>query len=552
MSAATAMDIVPMVTASSAAVTSTAAWEQQQARAANYITDFEILRDACTAEEDVIKKVKRTFPELTTATVMRHLIVCDNDYDKTCAHLEACKAWRQSTFPITSMSTHQAPAGVGLLYAHGTDVMGHPLIIYNSRWINPKTRNVDVLMRWFIYMLELALSRLGPNMTQVTALVNRSGSTYEVDLEFGKRIQFVLENYYPERICHVIFYPVSTALKASWSVMKILASRTYARFRLAHTLDKLRHYIPDECIPKEMGGSSPYVYNTSDYFSVDEKTQIFINHFKDKSAVDERREIDGHSGTYGNGSAINGISLTDKDKEATIGSHSHNLCRAEEGYGSYQDQGEINLEDLYEPEAVDDFAAKSINQPSVGGSFIQKRPNATTTISAPGASTTGTTGTMTSSSGSAAGISGGATSPVVTAAAGENGGHSRSRIRYQPGRPFSALKEQTNEADKLAEEAFSVIEVERVDSMDVSLAGDDSGGKGGGSLKSRVDKNKGVRNTTIPIPPSAAAVVMHTPHSPSMEKNNKTSTGTSGDAAGGGAGAGEVESTIKHSWWCCC
>jgi hypothetical protein len=309
------------------------------------VSDFDLLRAACTADENTIDTMKKIFPELTTATIIRHLVVCDNDVKKTTAHLEACKAWRQQTFPMTSMPLSQTPTGEGLIYAHGEDVLGHPMFIFNSRLSNPKTRNLDVLMRWFIFMMEVAISRLPPNMTQITVLVNRTGSKHEIDIEFGKRVQFVLDNYYPERLFAAIYYPVSVALKASWSVMKLVASRSYARFRLAHSLEQLRKRIPDEYIPLELGGSCRYKFNMQDYSSAAPKQQTAS--ISNVCAGDQ-------------GSAANRRGMPVAMDDAAAGMTE-----------------EVLLDDLYEPEGVDDFATKSISQASVAGLFVQKRPGAT-------------------------------------------------------------------------------------------------------------------------------------------------------------------------------
>ena len=73
-----------------------------------------------------------------------------------------------------------------MFYQHGVDSEGHPLVIYTPRLNNPKTRNVDELVRWTLYMVEFALSRLPSHLLQFTCLVNNVGMTHDTDMEYLK------------------------------------------------------------------------------------------------------------------------------------------------------------------------------------------------------------------------------------------------------------------------------------------------------------------------------------------------------------------------------
>jgi hypothetical protein len=284
------------------------------------ISDFDILRTSCTSPDSVISDIKTRFPELTTATVIRHLIFCNNDVEKTVVHLEDCKTWRQATFPMSAVPYSRINTDGCVLYTHGFDMSGRPILVFNTRLHNPKDRNPDEFIRWFVYMVEVALERLPPHLIMFTIFLNRSDLTHDTDFELGRRVVSVLDNYYPDRVANLIFYPVSPALKAGWGVIKHILSKKYLKVRLVPTLAKLRTYIPDEFIPAEIGGSCCYQFDMKDYPSP----------------------------------------------------HMDNLVAGCKG-ASYVADDEVALDELYVPDTTDNFAERSIREGSVGGIFVERR-----------------------------------------------------------------------------------------------------------------------------------------------------------------------------------
>ena len=69
--------------------------------------DFRRLRDECKASDATIAKLCKRFPALTTATIVRHLIVCNNEEEKAAVHIDACQMWRQSMFPMVAVPYSQ-------------------------------------------------------------------------------------------------------------------------------------------------------------------------------------------------------------------------------------------------------------------------------------------------------------------------------------------------------------------------------------------------------------------------------------------------------------
>ena len=230
--------------------------------------DVEFLWSRCTSYVAMCK-LRNAFPTLTDATILRHLLACHSNYDKAVAHIEACELWRLVNFPLGTLAAPIKQSNERLkcfVYTHGVDANGHPLLILTPRLIsNESSRDIDELVRWWIYMVEVAISRLPVHLEQFTVLANRIGMTRELDIEFGRQIFPIWDKYYPFRRHKLLVYPVSQPLKAVGGLLKHLASKQCENVEFVESIAALRKEIPDEYIPEEMGGSCSYKFDIADY-----------------------------------------------------------------------------------------------------------------------------------------------------------------------------------------------------------------------------------------------------------------------------------------------
>jgi len=284
-------------------------------------SDIEILRSQCTASDRVIAQVRSKYPELTLSTILRNLITCENNVEETAKCLEARNVWAQMTFPLSSVCYSQAIPGKCFLYAHGTDTTGHPLVIFNASLHNPASRNIEECCRWVTYMFEVALARLPSDKVMFSILWNRSNLGFSTDIEFGRRVKSILDNYYPNRVHNLIFYPISRSLKSLWGIVKGVLRRSYSKVRLARNIDQLRTYIPDKFIPVNIGGSCSYQFDMIDYPSPHTDTYLSMEASMNGEAVDD----------------------------------------------------ETLLNDMYMPESTDELDIRCMNQASVGCRFVNMR-----------------------------------------------------------------------------------------------------------------------------------------------------------------------------------
>jgi len=227
--------------------------------------DFDAFVRQCSAPTAVFTKLKKQFYELRDATILRHMLVCNCDADKTAAHLEDMMVWRQATINFTARPKDQTRGNGCVFYTHGSDAKGHPLLIFTTRLLDLKTRDLDESVRWFLYMVEIAIARLPPHLEQITILVNRIGKIQRTDFEFSKKFFPLLNCYYPNRVHKVLWFPVSPGLRAMHGIVEFVGGRASGNKVLVPSVQALWEEVPKEYIPIEMGGSCRYEFNLEDY-----------------------------------------------------------------------------------------------------------------------------------------------------------------------------------------------------------------------------------------------------------------------------------------------
>ena len=227
--------------------------------------DADSIRSLChAASPRVMRTLKDTFPDLDEFFILRHLSVCDGDLEKTVVHIENCLRWRYSFLNYDKVPRHQASGSGGFWYTHGYDCLGHPLLIYTSRLMSPDNRDMDEFVRWIVWMYEIAIKRMPPDVHRVTILVNRLGQK-QTDFESQRTMFPLFRKMYPNIVYKFIFYPASIALRAASGVIKNFAGRAAINTHVLNSIAALRKEIPDEYIPEEMGGSCSYKFDIADY-----------------------------------------------------------------------------------------------------------------------------------------------------------------------------------------------------------------------------------------------------------------------------------------------
>ena len=226
---------------------------------------FKALIAAGGMSADAFGQIKQQYQSLSDATIMRHSIACDCNVDRVVKHLEDCVTWRLSYFSFGDTPKHQSVGEGCVWYTHGFDKLGHPLIHFTPRLQDLHTRDVDELVRWALFVIEVAIARLPPHLEQFTVMTNRLGMGEAADFEFPTKLFHLIDTYYPFR-CHMLLsFPQTLSIMTVAGVVKRVTGKTSRNIHYHKTIESLRNDVPDQYIPAEMGGSCEYSFAPSDY-----------------------------------------------------------------------------------------------------------------------------------------------------------------------------------------------------------------------------------------------------------------------------------------------
>jgi hypothetical protein len=202
---------------------------------------------------DSFRKMKFKFPEESDETICRFLLARNKDVVKASEMLINHISWRASNLPPQKASCMKE-FSAGKCYVNGCDKEGHPLIIVISRLHDPSDRDIDELLRLCIWWIEYGVSKMPPNKSKFSVLINRSGATQaNTDLEFIKHMSKMLSDNYPERMATCVIHPTSVLFFSLWSIAKLfLDPVTQAKVQPIIYQSALPNFIDKQYIPLEL------------------------------------------------------------------------------------------------------------------------------------------------------------------------------------------------------------------------------------------------------------------------------------------------------------
>jgi hypothetical protein len=221
--------------------------------------------DASKYTEEQMNIMKQTFPGVDTVTLARFLIARNGDTSKSIPMLQDHFAWKEKSWPALKC-TFTKEFNTGKAYVKGTDLEGHPLIIFHTYLHDPLNRDVEELVRMAIFVFECAIAQLKDKKCKVTVLINRVNAGSGSDIEFARHLTTLLSNNYPERLYRTVVYPSSIVFYGIFQLVSVfLDPVTRNKVKPVMYLSGVQEFIANEHIPAMMGGESDYKFNPDDF-----------------------------------------------------------------------------------------------------------------------------------------------------------------------------------------------------------------------------------------------------------------------------------------------
>jgi len=232
-----------------------------------------------------MEKLYAEFPQCDPDTLARYLIARKNKIKAATKLLRNAENWRSLHCPILKQDC-LGEIKKGKIFVTGTDKEGRPLLVFRSRFHNPKDRDPEEMAKMVVWWTEQAIKSLPSDKSKFSILFDRTDAPGAQDFEFVKYFAKLFQDAYPERLSKLVVYPSGVIFWSLWNVVKwFLDPVTRQKVSPCVYFYGVQEFIPDESIPVAMGGKCTYEFNADDF--VDPYPEELV------TATLERREKNG-------------------------------------------------------------------------------------------------------------------------------------------------------------------------------------------------------------------------------------------------------------------
>mmetsp|Transcript_9398 Transcript_9398/g.15466 ORF Transcript_9398/g.15466 Transcript_9398/m.15466 type:complete len:302 (-) Transcript_9398:643-1548(-) len=222
--------------------------------------------DRSKFSDENLLSMRSKFPGLTDETLARFLLARNNDLEKAAEQCQKLVTWTENEYPVLKSSCLKE-IKTGKLYMRGFDKEGRPLLIYRTRFSNPKERDIEEAARMLVFWGATVTKALPEDMTKYTLLVDRTSHKSEnTDMELMKKSTGTFQDIFPERVKNTIIYPTDLLFYSVWNIAKwFLDPVTRNKVHPMMYLSGVEQYIDRKWIPKAMGGDDDYEFDPEDF-----------------------------------------------------------------------------------------------------------------------------------------------------------------------------------------------------------------------------------------------------------------------------------------------
>lgn len=160
----------------------------------------------------------------------------------------------------------------GKAFWHKTDKQGHPCLIVKTKRHIPAETDVPTMMKFAVHLIEKGCKVADESTTdgKVCVLWDRQGFTMKnFDRRFMglmKKLTGVLQDNYAERLDSIFILNPNWFFKTMFKVVRpFLNQKTKDKIKLVSKNADLLKWFSSDCVMKDMGGTSDFVYKYKDW-----------------------------------------------------------------------------------------------------------------------------------------------------------------------------------------------------------------------------------------------------------------------------------------------
>lgn len=203
-------------------------WKRQISHCeASHRTDSEsISRNTSQERQKLISALQSIFPNTSESDIVRFLVARNWNLEQASAMLTQALAWHSSNFPL-SMHRVNAVLAQNCFLSHGLDREGSPVLYFRWGLYDSSKASPEQYMLTIGHLLDYALECSGASkvVVYVDLSVIEGGTNAYADMELLRHIIQCSSDNYPERLKHLILYPMPWYGMAVWKCLQIFVDQ---------------------------------------------------------------------------------------------------------------------------------------------------------------------------------------------------------------------------------------------------------------------------------------------------------------------------------------
>lgn len=154
--------------------------------------------------------------------IIRHIITHRGNYNETVQSLVDLINWRRIFSP------EKLDLDLFRDYSYNSvfdflclDKYLRPVLILRACNINTKKLNVEIFLKYVIYILETSIQKMGDQVDKIILLVDLKGFIrFDINGDLMEGFEALLHKYYPERLAYILFINEEANFKDFWSELQ--------------------------------------------------------------------------------------------------------------------------------------------------------------------------------------------------------------------------------------------------------------------------------------------------------------------------------------------
>ncbi|KAK3778768.1 hypothetical protein RRG08_013038 [Elysia crispata] len=189
---------------------------------------------------------------------LRRFLLAAGDLEEAYGNILRYNHWRK-TLSVDTLSPKD-PDILELLalgFVHSLrikDVMGRPVLYVIARKHFANNRDLEKLLKFTIYMLEMTIKRMDEHVNDSLCLVFDllHFSLANMDYPFVKKLVWLLTRYYPERLGVCIIYNAPVLFQGCWPVIRHwLNEKTASKVVFVNNKETMSEYLEVDGLPPQ-------------------------------------------------------------------------------------------------------------------------------------------------------------------------------------------------------------------------------------------------------------------------------------------------------------